>query len=53
MLEKVFLGTVIAATAIGAAPLAAADPDNSFSHLSMVGSVRRQPRLLFDAIVLW
>jgi hypothetical protein len=37
MFAKVFLGAAIAATAIGAAPLAAADADNPFSQLCMVG----------------
>ena len=35
MLAKVFLGAAMAATAIGAVPLAAADTDNPFSHLCM------------------
>ena len=37
MFAKVFLGAAIAATTIGAAPLAAANTDNPFSHLCMVG----------------
>jgi hypothetical protein len=37
LLAKAFVGAAIAATAIGAAPLAAADPDNPFSHLCVVG----------------
>ena len=37
MITKIFLGTAIAAAAIGTAAPASADATNPFSHLCMVG----------------
>jgi hypothetical protein len=37
MIAKLFLGSAIAAAAIGTAAPASADADNPFSHLCMVG----------------